>query len=110
MSIIEVTGPATIMAMHDGTLHSPIGGDGGAAANLALLFIIEMRLVAVPVVDRTSKRKIVPEPFPNTFTINTDSAITQFWIMIAVHLRPLLTYRSFLGSSRLELISEPENQ
>ena len=36
MSIIEVTGPATIMAMHDGTLHSSIGGAGGAAANLAL--------------------------------------------------------------------------
>jgi hypothetical protein len=98
------------MAMHDGTLHSPIGGEVVRRLTLRLLFIIEMRLVAVPVADRTSKRKIIPEPFPNTFTINPDSPITQFWIMIDVHLRPLLTCRSFLGSSRLELISEPENQ
>jgi hypothetical protein len=59
MSIIEGTGPATIMAMHDGTLHYQ--RRGWLRPTLRLPFIIEVKLVAVPVVDRTSKRKIVPE-------------------------------------------------
>ena len=97
--------------MHDGTLHSPIGGDDGAAANLALtVYLLRRDLSLCQWLIARQSAKIVPEPFPNTFTINTDSAITQFWIMVDVHPRQFLTYRSFLGSSRSELISEPESQ